>query len=243
MSRPFIKDVIEVHGGQERWRSIGELRLRISTGGFAFLRKLQSKTIRNLEARVATRTQRTVFSPYPAAGLRGVFEGGTVRIESETGEIIHRRDDPRPAFRNFRQRLCWDRLDLLYFAGYALWTYLNVPFLLAEPGFEVRELEAWEENGGRWRRLAVTFPPHIHTHSREQVFYFDEKGLLRRQDYTAEPFGDWAKAANYCYQHETSGGLVFPTRRKVYPRRSDNRPRSRPLLVWIELSNIQTLPG
>jgi len=172
-----------------------------------------------------------------------VFEGGTVRIESETGEIVRHRDNPRPDFRNFRRRLWWDSLDRLYFAGTALWTYLNSPFLLAEPGLQVRELEPWEENGEEWRPLAVTFPDRFHTHSHEQVFYFDKRGLLRRHDYTAEVFGDWAKAANYCYEHRSFDGLVFPTRRLVYPRRGDNRPRSRPLLIWIELHDIKAVLG
>src|SRR5207249_7819716 len=86
-----------------------------------------------------------------------------------------------------------------------------------------------------WRPRPWTFPAGIHTHSSEQVFYFDERGLIQRHDYTAEPIGNWAKAAHYCHEHRTFDGLVVPTRRLVYPRRRDNRPRSRPRLVWIEV--------
>jgi len=84
----------------------------------------------------------------------------------------------------------------------------------------------------------VTFPTELHTHSRQQVFYFGADGLLRRQDYTAEEFGDRANSAHYCFDHREFGGLVFPTRRRVFLRRPDNRPRRRPLLVWIDIQAV-----
>jgi hypothetical protein len=37
----------------------------------------------------------------------------------------------------------------------------------------------------------------------------------------AEPFGAWARAANYSTGHQDFGGLVVPTRRRVYLRRTD----------------------
>jgi len=45
--------------------------------------------------------------------------------------------------------------------SYALWKYLNAPFLLLRPGIEYREVRPWDEQGERWRRLAVTFPPDL----------------------------------------------------------------------------------
>ena len=192
--------------------------------------------MRDVEARVSTRGQHVTFTPYPRPGQRGVLEqDGSVRIETDAGEIVQRREHARSAFADLRHKLWWDRLDILYFGTYAMWTYISAPFVFAREGFRVRELDPWDENGARWRRLAVTFPAGIHTHSSEQVFYFDERGLIQRHDYTAEPIGNWAKAAHYCHEHRTFDGLVVPTRRLVYPRRRDNRPRSRPRLVWIEV--------
>jgi hypothetical protein len=56
-----------------------------------------------------------------------------------------------------------------------------------------------------------------------------------RLDYTAEVFGQWAKAAHYCWDHKNFSGLIVPTRRRVFPRTSDAHPRTFPTLVWIEL--------
>jgi len=141
-----------------------------------------------------------------------VFDRGAVRIETDDGRVLAQRLDPRSAFRNLRHEFWWDELDLPYFTGSALWTYMATPFVFATPGFEVQELDPWEERGEVWRRLAVTFPLELHTHSRQQVFYFGSDGLLRRHDYTPEVFGEWAKAAHDCFDDREFGGLLFPTR-------------------------------
>lgn len=233
--RPLLELAIEGHGGLDRWNAADEIAVRVSSGGFAFASKFQGRAVRDAEVRVATDGQRTVISPYPAAGKRGVFDRGKVRIETDDGRIVAARDDPRPAFRDLRHLLWWDRLDILYFGGFALWTYLSLPFVLSRPGYATRELPPWREGAEGWRRLAVAFPADVHTHCREQVLYFDALGRLRRHDYTAEPFGGWAKAAHYCMDHRELDGIVVPTRRRVFPRRRNNRPLPHPVLVWIEL--------
>jgi hypothetical protein len=167
-----------------------------------------------------------------------VFTAQRVWIE-EGGAVVAERRDPRAVFPYGRRALWWDHLDLVYFAGYALWGYACAPFLFAQEGYEVRELGPWEEDGESWRRLAVTFPDGIPAHSREQVFYFDEAFLLRRGDYTAEVFGGWAKAAHYCGEHREFGGILFPTRRRVYPRARSNRPRRFPTLVRIDVDSVE----
>ncbi|MGH2723517.1 MAG: hypothetical protein ACRDI0_04485 [Actinomycetota bacterium] len=167
-----------------------------------------------------------------------MFEPDRVRIESGDGDIVVDRPDPRAAFRGIRHTLWWDHLDVLYFAGYALWNYLNAPFLLLRPGIEARELEPRDDHGEVLRRLEVGFPPDVPTHSRRQVFHFDGSGLLRRLDYTAEVFGGWARAAHHCDGHRDAGGLVVATRRRVVPggRRGSALPF--PTLVWIRLDEV-----
>jgi hypothetical protein len=73
----------------------------------------------------------------------------------------------------------WNDLQLAYFAGTAMWTYMNTPFFLARPGVESEEIEPWQEAGETWRRLKVRFPADIASHSTEQTFYFDQQGLLK----------------------------------------------------------------
>ena len=233
----LLESVIEAHGGAGRFQSAQDVELDIESGGLAFAMRFRRPPAR-YTAHVSTTEPRTVISAWPDEDRRGVFERDSVRVESASGEVLARRDDPRADFGKLRRKLWWDELDLLYFAGYALWNYVNTPFMFLRPGFELDEIEPWSEDGERWRRLRVRFPPDIPTHSREQEFYFDEGGRLRRLDYTAEVFGSWAKAAHYCHDHQEFDGLLVPTRRRVYPRKPDNRPRPRPTLVRLDIRDV-----
>ena len=227
---------IAAHGGLALWQGAGEVEAQVSSGGLAFASKLQGSAVRDVRARVSTSAQHVIFEPYPREGQRGVLEpDGSVRIETDAGELLEARAQPRSAFSDVRHKLWWDRLDILYFGTYAIWTYLSAPFVFALEGYAISELDPWEEQGERWGRLAVTFPEHVHTHCREQVFYIDERGLIRRHDYTAEPLGSWARAAHYCFDHQAFDGWTVPTRRRVYPRRRNNERRPHPRLVWIDI--------
>lgn len=242
MAVELAEQAIAAHGGAELWGGAKEIGIRISSGGLAFASKLQGRAVRGAEARVSTSAQHVVIAPYPRAGERGVLEAdGTVRIETDDGVLVQQRANARAAFSGLRHRLWWDRLDILYFATYAIWTYISTPFVLLGEGYELRELDPRQVRGERWRRLQVSFPEHIHTHSREQTFHIDPAGLIRRHDYTAEPIGGWARAAHYCLEHRSFDGLVVPMRRRVYPRRPDGRRRAGPLLVWIDVSDATVL--
>jgi hypothetical protein len=212
--------VLAAHGGREAWESATEVTARIRSGGLALATKGAGRPFERYEARVSMRSPRTVVVPYP--GGRGVFEGDSVRLETESGELVERRDDMRRRFPGVRRRIRWGPLDALYFAGYALWNYFTTPLFLTRA--ECRE------DG---RRLHATFPEGVPTHSRRQTFHFDDEGLLTRIDYTAEVFGRWARAKHVCTGHRKFDGLVFPTSRRVTPRGAPG-----PTLVWIETDEV-----
>lgn len=235
----LLELALEAHGGLERWRSVRRLELGLRCGGRAFELRFKRGALASVNATIDTASPRVVVHDYPGPGRSGVFEPDLVRIERDDGEVLAERRDPRAGFRRLRRNIWWDDLDLLYFASYALWNYISTPFLFTRPGFSLRELEPWPEEGESWRRLAVGFPADVPTHCPEQVFHFDSRGLLRRLDYTAEVLGSWAKAAHYCFDHKEFSGLVFPTRRRVFPRKRSGQPLSRPTLVWLEVENVE----
>ena len=86
--------------------------------------------------------------------------------------------------------------------------------------------------------MKVTFPKSFITHSTEQTIYFDDKGLMRRQDYTAEVSGD-VKVAHYLYDHQEFDGIVFPTRRRAYPRGPDLKPQKNIVAISADLSDFK----
>jgi hypothetical protein len=129
-------------------------------------------------------------------------------------------------------------LQLADFAGYAMWTYLNTPFLFALPGIKTEELDTWQEDGASWRRLKVRFPERVATHSAEQTFYFDQQGLLRRHDYDVDVAGG-TPAAHYVSASTEVSGIVVPTRHRIFPRQPDGSSAPAPLVVSIDISDIE----
>jgi hypothetical protein len=228
--RGLAEKMIKAHGGMAAWEQAESVSLDMHGGGLLLVSKRQPRTMKDVTVTVATTGQRTTITPYPKPGQRGVFEHGSVRIESDAGEVLERRDDPRPLFRRFRRQLRWDDLDLLYFSGYALWNYVSVPFVLLRDGYKLEAKDA--------KTLTVTFPEGVDTHCRTQRFQLDEKGLLRRHLYTAEPVGRWARSVHVASEHRGFGGLVFPTKRRVYPRGLGGIRVPFPVLVRIDIDNV-----
>ena len=128
----------------------------------------------------------------------------------------------------------------MYFKGYAQWGYLNEPFYLLMPGFETREGEPWREGTETWRKLDVVFPGDFPAHSREQSFYFDDTGVLRRHDYAAEVFGG-KPSAHYHEEYREYSGFRVARRRRVYSKASDGTPRRWLTFIWIDLEEFQVL--
>lgn len=238
-SKELLSRAIEAQGGLAAWEGTERLEVSIAADGFAFTTHMRFGGLARTRATVETRGPRVRFDGYPDERMVGVFDGEAdlVRIQSADGESLRERANPRAHFfglsglrRNFR----WDDLDFLYFCGYALWSYLTVPFVLRDPGFEIDQLKPADDRGTICHRLLVRYPANLPAHSREQVVWLDPDGLITRLDYTAEVMGGWAKAANLVTDRAWLGGLLLPSRRLVIPQRpGGTRTLPRPQLVRI----------
>src|SRR5881296_3891799 len=102
---------------------------------------------------------RTGRSGLPTAGSR--FEPQRVALEDTHGHVLEELLQPRSSFKGHSLETPWNDLQLAYFAGCAMWTYLNTPFLLVRPGVESEEVAPWQEAGETWRRLKVRFTSDI----------------------------------------------------------------------------------
>jgi hypothetical protein len=173
-------------------------------------------------------------APFGQANWRTSFRAGRIAIETLDGELVRERVDPRASFEGHTMNTPWDPLHRAYFNGYAMWTYLTTPFLLAMPGFEVREIDPIESDGEKWRGLRATFPKDIASHSDEQDFYFGEDFLIRRHDYHVDVAGSFP-AAQLIDGIVDAQGFKMPTRRRAYVRGPDLKPVRDLLMVSIDL--------
>ena len=237
-NQELLDKVITAHGGVERWGSISEITARFRTGGLLFFSKFVSSKVKRIEITVSTNRPYAVVSPFPTIGYKGILDKDMVYIESGDGKKVQERANSKSFFKSFRHNLWWDSLDTLYFVGYASWNYLCTPFMFLLPGFEIEEIDSWYESGEKWNRLKVIFPADFPTHCREQIFYFNSDGFLKRHDYTAEVVGNWAKAAHYCFEHKNFSGLIVPTKRRVFPRRQNNNSFPIANIVSIDIEDI-----
>jgi hypothetical protein len=231
----LAKQAIEAHGGLERWNHFTTLSAHLIQGGVLWAAKGKAAVLADVTVTVDLRDEKASHWPFGSPDRRSRFEPQWVALEDADGKVLEELLQPRSSFKG--HPTLWSDLQLAYFAGYAMWTYLNIPFLLARPGVESEEVEPWQESGETWRRLKVRFPADIATHSTEQTLYFDLQGLLRRQDYNVEIDGT-AGAAHYVYDHKEFSGIVFPTKRRVFRRQPDGHPAPEPLIISIDLDRI-----
>ena len=158
--------VLRAHGGLERWREVQRLDVRLSLTGSLFRLKGYPKGLRNVNMRIDARRPAVTIAPYAQPDGRGFFTPDRVWIEDDDGCIINERNHPRDSFAGHVLETPWDQLQRLYVTSYAMRNHLTIPFLLAQPGFESKEIEPHQENGDTWRCLQVTFPPGIPDHNK-----------------------------------------------------------------------------
>ncbi|MFJ7071902.1 hypothetical protein [Streptomyces sp. NPDC098781] len=230
--------VIRAHGGLDRYAQYESATVDFRSGGVLWALKGKEGILDRAAVRVDLHRQHASHYPFTAPGLRSSFTADRVAVESDDGEVQAERLAPRDAFAGHTLETPWDDLHVAYFAGYAMWTYLTSPFTFGSPGFRTEELPPVVEGDEQWNRLKVTFPDEIATHSREQVFYFDQEGLLRRHDYTAEVINA-GPAAHYAFDHREFGGITLPTRRRVYPLGEDGVVQRDIELITIDIEDVK----
>jgi len=235
----LLKFTIDAHGGLDNWKKFEKLSAHLKVGGVTWAFKQVPGIMDDINVVSNTTKQHVSFSPFLKEGWHNTFEADKVAIIDDRDALVDQLYFPRNSFKGYVTETPWSKLQVTYFSGYAMWTYLNVPFCFAEPGYQVKEIEPWTEKGEVLRRLHVTFPENIATHSREQVFYIDEAGLFKRHDYNVEILNN-AASVHYVADYTEVQGIKFPTSRHVYKRNEDNTALvSGPLFISIELSDIK----
>jgi hypothetical protein len=233
----LVERTIEAHGGLKRWNELESVTAHLDEDGALWSLKGHPEMLGETNVTVGTRSEWASHHPFLAARARTRFEPHRIALESENGELLEELKQPRASFASHRLETPWSKLQLAYFAGYAMWTYLNLPFLLARPGVVSEEGTPWEENGEIWRRLQMRFPRDIVTHCANQTLYIDGEGLLKRHDYDVDISGG-TPAAHYTGEYREAGGIMFPTKHDIFPRQPDNTPNRDLLVVSIRLSNF-----
>lgn len=119
-----------------------------------------------------------------------------------------------------------------------MWTYLNMPFLLAWNGVVCEAAGTVQHEGEAWQKIAVTFPKHLEVFSHVQAVYVGGDYLVRRLDYDVEIAGN-TPGAHFVSGYQTVDGIRVPMHRRIYPRLPDGTALPEPLVVSIDLDHVQ----
>lgn len=233
-----LRRVIEAHGGLENWNKHKALSVDLVVGGMLWGLKGQAGKLERTNVTVGLGEEWASHQPFEPDNRRTRFSPDRVAIEDAQGKVLEELAAPRASFAGHALETPWTEPQVAYFAGYAMWTYLNLPFLALHEGVEVEELPIWRENSEAWRPLRLTFPDTIATHSKVQTIYAGEDGLLRRHDYAVEIAAD-SPAAHYLGKYVTVDGIKFPTERRVYAAGPDGKPIRDIMTVSVDLSNYR----
>jgi hypothetical protein len=233
----LLETVIAAHGGLERWGELDAISARLVQGGALWALKGQQGVLDDVYARATLHQERESHHPFGAPDRRSAFTPQRVAIETTGGDVVEVLEEPRASFAGHALETPWTSLQLAYFVGTAMWTYLTQPFTFALDGFKTRELDPWHEGGEEWRRLHVVWPHYLATHSTEQTLYVGPDGLFRRHDYDVEIAGG-TQGAHYISDYTSVAGIMIPGQHRIYPRSPDGQALSEPLIVSIDVSEV-----
>jgi hypothetical protein len=235
----LLDEVLASYGGVERWKELRTIKIHQIVGGVLWPLKNVDGVINDSTVEIRVQEQRAWHRPFTQPGLRSSYSPGRVAIETdeESAVTVDAMNSPRDSFADHSQQTPWSLLQLAYFAGYAMWTYLSEPYSLTLPGVTTEELGLWDEDGQLWRRLGVRYPGSIGTHSSDQVLYVDSDGLLRRRDYQLDIAGG-APAAHYMNDHREFGGIIVPMQRIVHSRDERRHMIPEPVTVSIDIDEV-----
>jgi len=219
----LLNFILAKHGGADLWRSARTVSATVNVHGVFWPSKGRPDLLGVKTGTADLSRQRISLGPY-GEGRTLSFDAAEdlVRITDASGTVVDELLHPRASMAGFVADTQWSPTQMGYFISYATWLYLTEPLLFTLSGVQTRELEPWQEDGESWRRLEVTFPPGIASHSTVQTYYFDSAtGLQRRMDYDVEVNGR-VEVAHYTSEHRVFGGLPVPTRRRVLLRDENN---------------------
>jgi hypothetical protein len=232
----LLQLALKAHGGLERWNKVKSIKMQASITGAIWYLKGKPDYLKNIVITADARAER-VITEFPGQDKRSIFQPDRIVMEKIDGTPIETRGDPEKSFEGQQRETPWDDIHVAFFSSEALWTYLTTPFLYTYEGFKTEEIASIQVETETWRRLKVSFPDCVKSHTREQISCFGPDGLLRRHDYTVDILGG-ATGLNYASDYRDVDGIIVPTKRRIYAWEGDYQLVEEPLLVAIDMGEI-----
>jgi hypothetical protein len=239
----LIDFVLDAHGGTAPWERATQLSatMRVYDDFWASKRQPDLLSIETVDADIHQQRIR----------MTHLGDGHSVELDStsdqvttdKSGTVVDQLPHPRTSMAGYTGGTQWTAAQTGYFISYVTWSYLLEPFLFMLPGIETREIEPWHEVGETWRRLEVTIPKTIASHSTVQTYYFDaDTGLQRRVDYSPDVNGN-PFVAHYTSEHRDFDGVLVATRRRVLLHNQDGIADQMSCHILLDINSAHLVAG
>jgi hypothetical protein len=230
----LLEKALRASGGLDLWRLTRRFTLHMSITGALCTERCSTAQLKELVVEGNTQTQALEIIGFARADLRALYRPDWVALEGQDARRLMERQGTPEEFRRELQSTTWDELQLAHYCGYLIWNHIATPFILADPDFETKELRRNVARGESLRQLRVVFPARVATHGREQTFYFDREGLLRRLDYPAA-HEEHTQIAQMFSGHQRLTGILVPTLCRLLSIGAEGAPVAKPSLLDIEI--------
>lgn len=231
-----LENALRASGGLDLWRLTRRFIVHMSITGDLCSTKCRNAKLKELVVEGNTHVQELEMTGFARADIRALYRRDWVALEGPGIHGIMKRAASPEEFRRGLQAVNWDELQLAHYCGYLIWNYMAVPFILADPDFETKELRRTVAPGESLRRLQVAFPARVVTHAPIQTFHFDREGLLRRSDYRAPP--DHVPITQFYSGHQRFSGILVPTLCRLSAIGADAVPVGKPTSLDIEIFDV-----
>ncbi|KOS06122.1 hypothetical protein AM493_08810 [Flavobacterium akiainvivens] len=236
-TQQLVNKVIAAHGGANA-ANYKTLKIHTNIGGVVWPIKGHDGALADVAFTGSLTEQKSSWKNLFQPGYTSTFEPGKVQLLDENGKVLEELINPRESFKGHTVETPWTRAQLVYFSSYATWNYATAPFNFLVLGVEINELEPWNEKGETLSRLEVIYPDGFATHSKRQVFYFDENSLLKRHDYWPVVLGG-SSATQIIEDYKEFQGVKTGTKRNIYILNdADNSYQTDPVLVSIDILDV-----
>jgi hypothetical protein len=233
----LLVEVVEAHGGLARWNELYLVRARLIQGGEFWGMTGHGGELTDVVCTARLHEQEVSHEPFNGQNLRSRYTADRVSIDRTDGTEVEALENPRASFTVADPGAPWTDLQLVYFVGTSMWTYLTQPFTYTLPGFETVEIEPWTENGEQWRRLRITWPEQPVSHSKVQTLYVGDDGLIRRFDYEIDIAGA-SKGAHYITGYSEIAGIMTPNMHTILLRDDKDQSMPEPVMVTIGVEEV-----
>ncbi|MUV04644.1 hypothetical protein GN157_13085 [Flavobacterium rakeshii] len=237
-TQQLVDKVIAAHGGANA-APFTTVKIHTNIGGVVWPIKGHDGALADVAFTGSLTEQKSSWKNLFQPGYTSTFEPGKVELFDENGKLLEALTNPLHSFEGHTVETPWTRAQLVYFSSYATWNYATAPFNFLVPGVEINELEPWNEKGETLSRLEVIYPEGFTTHSKRQVFYFNEAGLLKRHDYWPVVLGG-SSATQIIEGYKEFQGVKTGTKRNIYILNdADNSYQTNPVLVSIDILDVR----